>query len=707
MSFAKRRLGSILLVLGTPALLWSACSAPSKGALMLAISTDMQTPKDLSLVSVFVSTDGTPKFDYLGEVLPDGSVALPATLAVIEPDTLNAEVRIRIVGFQGANARVLRDVITTVPHEQTSLLRLPLSFLDDGSGTGPIPEDLIPNGATGVAEGDTTFDSMQIVSSCDFNQGQTSINGACVSATVDSSKLDPYDPADVYGAGGLQPNGAPVDCFDVANCFAKATPVGGLDASACSFALPPGVTGAGLNLALVTTQTGACTAVGQCLVPLENDPAQGWAQSGDTILMNAGVCKKVQNNGAKLYMAQGTCAPKLLSNPICEPGQGSNAEGEDGGASGADGTVGASDSGTSGKNPEAAAPLNPHGTVIVPNGAQGIAIVHIEDSNGALLATPSITSVAATGSVLFVAEPPDLSQGVVATTLALQTLDNATTTPFLTDDIPLSTLADGAAVGVPLSIGVFADSTFSSVEMSGVYSDFIVCFTGGLHIAQNQTLTPHAPLSTALNTSPDGTLIATMYSATIGFNTVVTMLSPHDIVYGSPFSFSGLPTPAVTARGAMAYEPTTSDTMLYAAPNGTLYAFTTLKTTGAMNSLALPGTPAGASVAYAPSGQYAIVATTSGLFTVSVDGTGTPVVLGGPFNPGYTGADGNAYTLSGAQSIAMTADGQYLVALTDQPSPESGTLVAMPVDASGNIGAVGLASGPFMATQNADVLAAY
>ncbi len=96
-----------------------ACSAPSKGGLMLAISTDMQTPKDVNVVSVFISTNGTPKLDYLGRVLPDGTVALPATIAVVEPDSPNAEVRIRVIGFQEQKARVLRDVLTTVPHEKS------------------------------------------------------------------------------------------------------------------------------------------------------------------------------------------------------------------------------------------------------------------------------------------------------------------------------------------------------------------------------------------------------------------------------------------------------------------------------------------------------------------------------------------------------------------------------------------------------------
>ena len=97
------------------------CSAPSKGALVLAISTDMQTPKDVDLVSVFITTDSVVKFDYLGRVLPSGTVSLPATLAIVEPDDPNAKIRIRVIGFQGANARVLRDVNTTVPHAQTTL----------------------------------------------------------------------------------------------------------------------------------------------------------------------------------------------------------------------------------------------------------------------------------------------------------------------------------------------------------------------------------------------------------------------------------------------------------------------------------------------------------------------------------------------------------------------------------------------------------
>src|SRR5258708_10083298 len=100
----------------------ASCSAPSKGALVLAISTDMQAPKDVNVVSVFITSSSVVKFDYLGRVLPDGTVALPATLAIVEPDDPTAELRIRVTAFQNQTARVLRDVQTTVPHQRTALL---------------------------------------------------------------------------------------------------------------------------------------------------------------------------------------------------------------------------------------------------------------------------------------------------------------------------------------------------------------------------------------------------------------------------------------------------------------------------------------------------------------------------------------------------------------------------------------------------------
>jgi hypothetical protein len=302
------------------AVLGAACSAPSKGALVLAVTTDMRTPKDINVVSVLITSDGVPKFDYLGRVLPDGTVALPATLAVVEAEKPDAEIRIRVIAFQEQKARVLRDVLTTVPHQQTSLLRLPLNFLDDGSAVnGSIPTELVPLGRGGAPEGITTFQSLKIQSSCDFDgKHETSINGACGSARVESATLPAFEQEAVYGDAGLQASGAPAACFDVARCFATAAPLAGVDMQMCTAPVPAGADPATMNLALVTPSTGECLAPGECYVPLESDPGGGsYTVAGGVIRMAHGVCTKLAT-GVKLYVSS-DCPAIAPSSPVCEP----------------------------------------------------------------------------------------------------------------------------------------------------------------------------------------------------------------------------------------------------------------------------------------------------------------------------------------------------------------------------------------------------
>jgi formylglycine-generating enzyme len=328
----KRRLGSLACMLAASVLVSSGCSATPKGALMLSISTDMQTPKDVDVVSVFVATDGVPKFDYLGRVLPDGTLTLPSTLALVQPENPNAQVHIRITAFQTQgqqeNARVLRDVVTTVPSARTALLRLPLDFLDDGSGQGTLPPKYVPEGADGAPEGLTQFDPTTMASKCDpmklcstpGQTCQTSVNGVCGSATVNSSTLPAYTQAEVFGDGGLMASGAPESCFDVQTCFAGATPVTNLNGQGtqtCSFPLPSGANSSTLNVALLTQSAGACLASG-CYVPLPNDPNEGFTVQGGTVTLAAGVCNKL-GNGVTLAVSSGACPTETLSEPVCEP----------------------------------------------------------------------------------------------------------------------------------------------------------------------------------------------------------------------------------------------------------------------------------------------------------------------------------------------------------------------------------------------------
>ncbi len=52
---------------------------------------------------------------------------------------------------------MLRDVLTTVPHGRTSLLRLPLDFIDIGSVKGSLPRKFLPDESM-VLDGVTTWD---------------------------------------------------------------------------------------------------------------------------------------------------------------------------------------------------------------------------------------------------------------------------------------------------------------------------------------------------------------------------------------------------------------------------------------------------------------------------------------------------------------------------------------------------------------------
>ncbi len=304
------------------ALVLLSCSAPAKGALVLAISTDMQIPKDIDVVSVYITTNGAPKFDYLGRVAPDGTVSIPATLAVVEPDNPSDQVRIRVIAFQtqangDAKARVLRDVLTTVPHQRTALLSLPLSFLDDGSGIGTLPGNQVP-GPGGAPEGETSFDPTQIQSSCDFSNGQTSVDGVCVSASVDSSTLADYSDALVFGDGGSATSPA---CFNVATCFAGATPVAVTTAGgACSFPLPQSASASNLGVAIATSGSGATgVPVGSLdVVPLESDAQGGmYSVAGGTVTLVPGVCAKLMLPGASLVTSE-ACLPKVEASPLCE-----------------------------------------------------------------------------------------------------------------------------------------------------------------------------------------------------------------------------------------------------------------------------------------------------------------------------------------------------------------------------------------------------
>jgi hypothetical protein len=439
MTFLRRSLAGSLLVLGFLSA-GAACSGTDKGALVLAISTNMQAPKDINVVGLYITTNGVPKFNYMGRVLPDGTVSLPSTLAVVEPEEANAQVRIRLIAFQtqssgDAKARVLRDVLTTVPHARTALLRLPLSFLDDGSAMGMLPSQYVPAGGT-APEGDTLFDVTQIASKCDWaNLQQTSVNGVCTGANVDSSTLDTYEPAAVFGDGG-QDNAGSGSCFDVATCFAGATPVTNLNLQSCSFAMPKGASASNLNVAIVAQGTGTCTSSGVCYVPLPNDANEGWTvQQGATVQLAAGVCTKLGATG-RLAVSVGTCASQTISDAVCQPGE----------------FVGATDAGA-----EDASPLQDGGT-----GCDGNYIVTCEPNPACAMAIGGQLPLTITGTSGVVGVPESTARPATSIPVSVDP-----TTCVASFNLPAMSCTPAGTVAIDTGAGTVTGLTCPATDDAG------------------------------------------------------------------------------------------------------------------------------------------------------------------------------------------------------------------------------------------------
>ncbi len=363
----KSGLGWVLAAGGLLAMASPAC-ASKKSGLMLAVTTDMKAPKDVNAVGVTISTNNVVKYSTIGRVTPDGDILLPATLAIAEPDDPNATVRIRVVAFQEQKARVLRDVRTSIPPGGlVSLLRIPLTFVNDGSVTAQISADALPAkkngsstaGQTGAGNSDPA-QVMLFTPNCP-NPEHTWINGECADAFVDFNTLPPFR-EELVGAGDKKDK-----CFDVAQCFATATPVGEGGAVTEPPATPAGAVDAGpgsdgppggsrpqdvrpanitldrascsvklttenaaqINLALVTPDTGECIRPRECFVPLDSGEG-GWKAEGGQIKLPAFVCRLLKQQTIKLYASQ-SCRSKTESNPVCAELVGGPASPEDDG----------------------------------------------------------------------------------------------------------------------------------------------------------------------------------------------------------------------------------------------------------------------------------------------------------------------------------------------------------------------------------------
>ena len=388
------------------------------------------------------------------------------------------------------------------------------------------------------------------------------------------------------------------------------------------------------------------------------------------------------------------------SNTPTSIGSGSGNSGGSGNSNGSGGSGSNSSGSTAGAS----------GTIVLPNGNSGVAVVHIEDSSGNLLSSPTLKNYAASFPVTLVAEPPDFSQGLVGGGTTVQEFDTATTSPSLAGSINVY------SSGSLTALSTLADSSFSFLQMTSFDSWDVLCFTGGLHNATDANGDVVLPIGTqqftSFTSSANGTLGAEIGSNGLEVWGFGTSLSPHAITFEGLYLTAPNLTSTVQGRGAMAINPSTNGQLLVGAGNQ-LAAYSGFSSDFPVpygDTISIPNGATISSIAYLPSGDAAIVATSAGFYTATINDTGSAITVtlsSSVTDPTYKGSDGNTYAVDHAQSIAITQDGKYLAALTSQPSETSGTLVILPVSSTGAVGSAGATVPDLLATEGVDSVFAY
>jgi hypothetical protein len=293
------------------------------GGLSLAITTDVAAPKDLDSIRLYVLANGITVFSTAGEVTPTGAVRFPATITLQEPKDPATIFNIRVVGYKGGQARVLRSVTTKVPERQFRQLRIPLSFLSYGSanGSGDLATKALPT-------------------RCDIEQGETDVAGICTKLVFfDMEKLEKFDERTVFGSGSapvFNPDDGGVsrqsdgNCFNVAKCFAAATPL-----------MPDGQCrvrnlGPRMNIGLSTENIGVPTDNYRNIVVFDMDAESQFGEVRPELVDNAAffqlpkiVCDRMKTPGPEqITEIYGSiqCAPKSRNVPLCGPASATQTE---------------------------------------------------------------------------------------------------------------------------------------------------------------------------------------------------------------------------------------------------------------------------------------------------------------------------------------------------------------------------------------------
>ena len=323
-------------------------STAQRGGLVIGLETDVSVPANVDGIGISVAVDGQIKYSRLfaldAAALPGKRVVrLPATIVVLEPAAGDApSVDIRAVAFHQGHARIVRDVISTVPHGRTALLRLPLAYLGYNDGVkGSVPvsafEAVKPKRIVAVIHPEDTSDAgldadliTNIDSRCTALQHLTNVDGECVDAHIDSDTLPDYEDAELFENGKDESGESnPEQCFDMETCFDPAASHRvALDRTNGECTVKLEGSPADLNVALAIQQSadestpgiGFCvgtdaTGSRRCMVPIDRDDQHGFRvdTARGVVVLPQGVCDRRTVVGIEL--AHG-CASKTAVMPI-------------------------------------------------------------------------------------------------------------------------------------------------------------------------------------------------------------------------------------------------------------------------------------------------------------------------------------------------------------------------------------------------------
>ncbi len=502
-----RKLRRLAIALSSAAALSIACgSTKNQGSLVLALETDVAVPQNVDGIGIAVSVDNQIKYSQLFSIDIKREqqglgrvVKLPATIAVLEATTGSPAVQVRAVAFLRGEARIVRDVISTVPHGRTALLRLPLAYLayEDGvTGTIPaqsfqsLPDLAAPARMGTIHLSDTTTgtgaatDIIEKISSRCSRMNLTNVDGECVDPTIDSATLPDYVEKDLFENGITAEGFAnPEPCFDVGTCFAASATTTTQDLQRNNGECKVKLVGAAadLNVAMLLDaasadeQTGFPVDSATYVIPMSRDDAHGFRpdEAAGLVHLPKGVCERAAV--VKMVLAhRAGCPQKTPLLPIA--GAGANCLGTAG--------DGGTDAGTI-NDAEAGNVPPPAWWTAAGKGAKAAAVAVTSDGLSVLVATTDqslyFVALDVTTNESLPGEGPVTPPGIGASTLAfIATDDEYVYTTYGTSDAMSWTFAAGAPPHLTFNANLSSVTTGIIAKVDTIMNPVTHCMGTGM-----------------------------------------------------------------------------------------------------------------------------------------------------------------------------------------------------------------------------------